>query len=144
MGLKLGHLLVGISLVLVCFHISHTQDTFGVESFVDGLMSLLLQWDSSKVTPIDSWEPSPTQVTAMSSRFPQHPPPPFFWPSSPLSYLSPYLIQNTPLYFPLHPLFLPVPSFHLTPMTILFPLLSEIQASLLGPSFLFSFSGSVV
>ena len=45
-------------------------------------------------------------------------------------------------YFPL-PLFYPCPSFSLLPMTILFSLLSRIQASSLGASFLIKFFGSV-
>lgn len=44
---------------------------------------------------------------------------------------------------PPHPLSHPVSSLPLPPITILFPLLSEIQASSLGPSILFSFFGSV-
>ena len=56
------------------------------------------------------------------------------WPCSHLSCPSPHLIPN-PHSSP-H-------SLHLPLMTILFPLLSEIQASSLVPSFLFSYFGSV-
>jgi hypothetical protein len=49
-------------------------------------------------------------------------------------YLIPYSLPSR--------LSLPDPSFHLLPISILFPLLSEIQASL-GPSLLFGFFGSV-
>jgi hypothetical protein len=59
----------------------------------------------------------------------------FSWPSGCLS--CPTLILNTYPHSPLHPLSLPGPSLHLPLMTILFPLVSEIQASLLVPSFLF-------
>ena len=57
----------------------------------------------------------------------------FAWPSGHFSCPSPHLIS--------HPF--QVPCLHLPPMTILFPLLSEIEASLLGHLFLFSFFGSV-
>jgi hypothetical protein len=42
---------------------------------------------------------------------------------------------------PPHPIFLPVPCFHLPLLSILFPILSEIQESLHGFFFLFSFFG---
>ena len=57
----------------------------------------------------------------------------FAWPSGYFSCPSPDLTSPP----------FQVPSLHLPPMTILFPLLSEIEASLLGPLFLFSFFGSV-
>jgi hypothetical protein len=64
----------------------------------------------------------------------------FSWPSGPLS-LSLHLIL--PPHFPSSLLPSLSSSLSLSPMTILFPLLSVTQASLLGPSFLSNFSGSV-
>jgi hypothetical protein len=60
----------------------------------------------------------------------------FLWPSDHLACLSPQLILNLPPpHSPTHPFSHSVLSLHLPPTTILFPLLSEIQASSLGPSF---------
>ena len=57
----------------------------------------------------------------------------FAWPSGHFSCPSPHLISPPSQ----------VPSLHLPPMSILFPLLSEIEASLLDPLFLLSLFGSV-
>jgi hypothetical protein len=65
----------------------------------------------------------------------------FSWPSSSFSCSFTHLIPNPSL--PSSATLPPFPSLYLPLMTILLPLLSEIQASSLGPSFLFSFFGSV-
>ena len=57
----------------------------------------------------------------------------FAWPSGHFSCPSPHLIS----------LIFQVPSLYLPPMSILFPLLSGIEASLLGPLFLLRLFGSV-
>ena len=71
---------------------------------------------------------------------------------TPISYRFPQLLAIPPvfpytwswnLHFPPHTPSSQFPSLHLCLLTILCPLLSEIQAFLLGPSFLFSFLGSV-
>lgn len=57
---------------------------------------------------------------------------------------SPFiLLKLDPSSTPLHPLSHPVPSLLPTPISILFPLLREIQTSSFGPSFLLSFFESV-
>jgi hypothetical protein len=101
---------------------------------------------NAKVTPIDSWVP-PSQVSDKSLRCP---PPSHFvdfhsfsWPSWPSLLSLPILDPEHTPHFPPDPLFYPVPSIHLPLTTILFLLLNEIEASLLGPLFLFSFFGSV-
>ena len=66
----------------------------------------------------------------------------FSWPSGQPACPSPHLILNSPFATPHFPSLL-LPSLCLPLMTILFPLLSEIQVSLLGASFLFSIFGSV-
>ena len=66
----------------------------------------------------------------------------FSCPSRHLSSPSSYLILN-PSNSPPHLLPYAVHSLHVSLMTILFPLLSEIQESSLVPSFLCSFSGSM-
>lgn len=67
----------------------------------------------------------------------------FSWTSGNLSCFFPHLFLNHP-HFLYHPLSLPTPSLHLLLMTIIFSLLSEIQASLLCiTSFLISCVGSV-
>lgn len=63
----------------------------------------------------------------------------FSWP---FSYRSCHFSNPQIPIFP-HTPSLPISSFHRPFMTILFTLLSEIPASLLGPSFLFGFFGSV-
>jgi hypothetical protein len=57
-------------------------------------------------------------------------------------FLSPHLILKHLPHSPPHHLSHPVPSLHLRPLTNS-PFLSEIQTSLVGPCFLFSFFGSV-
>ena len=105
---------------------------------------------SAQVTPIDSWEPYLSPVSGMPRDAPQ---PPFstsctfpfiFLASGHLPCLSSHLILNPPyppLPFPPRFLHHPVPSLCQPPTTILFPLLSEIQASSLGTPFLFSLFG---
>jgi hypothetical protein len=101
-----------------------------------------------KDTPIDLWDPPlPTSVALprdshhplylASFRFP------FVLLALWLSLLSLPTIDPEHSYSPPYPLSHPVPTLHMPPLTILFSLLSEIQAFSLGPSFLFSFFGSV-
>ena len=66
----------------------------------------------------------------------------FSAPSDHLSCPSPYLIPNL-IHSPCHSLSHPDPSFHLPPVIILLPLVSEIHISSLVLSFLFSFFGSM-
>jgi hypothetical protein len=104
---------------------------------------------TDKVTPIDSWVPFLSQVSVSSWRCAPPSKPrsvayfySFSWPSCHLFYCpSPHMIL-TP-HFSIHPLSLSVPSISLPLMIISFPLLSEIQASLLVPSFMFSLFVSV-
>jgi hypothetical protein len=91
---------------------------------------------SARGTLIDFLNPPRPQVFGMSQRS-NFPSPPL----SPLSQLSLYLPHSHPN--PPHPLSYAVPSLLPPLMTVLFPLLSETQASSLGPSLLFSFFGSV-
>ena len=101
-----------------------------------------------KVTTLKPRRLSVDRCLGLPRDSPQQPPVPaaeyfgsFSRPSCPLSCLSPTLIL--PCYSAL-PLFLhPAPSFSLSPMTLLFLLLSGIQEPLLGLSFLFNFFGSV-
>ena len=58
------------------------------------------------------------------------------WPSGPLLFLPIMSSKSPPLHPPPYPLSHPVLYLHLPPTTILFPLLGEIQAYSLGPSFL--------
>lgn len=96
------------------------------------------------VTSIHSWEPSLPQisVTPDFETFPTSLPSKLqnsiysYGPLGPLSCLSSHMIHSPPCF-----LSHPVPSFTLFPMTILFPVLSENQASL--PSLLFSSFGSL-
>ena len=128
-----------------CLH--HSSGFFCLlqEVASSGSISPML-WLTVKVTPIDSWVPPLSQVSVSSWRCPHLPLlsvadfHSFSWPSSHLSCLSPCLILNLPIScLPLLPhSFLP-----LSLMTILLSLLSEMQASSLEPSFLFSFFGSV-
>jgi hypothetical protein len=81
------------------------------------------------------WKPPPhTSLSAADFHL-------FSWPSVHLSCPSPNLILKLPLPLCLPPT--PVPFLCLPPMAVLFPLLREIQASSLGPSFMFSFFESV-
>jgi hypothetical protein len=138
-----------------------TQNKFWIESFVGELMSLLLHWGSCLATS-SLWVPYP-QCCESQLRSPH-----WFLGTSPIPglclilemLLSPHTIScRFPFIFiDIYPslLFLPTPDpehpipplhnpFQFLPpiclMTILFPLLSEIQASSLVPSFLFSFFG---
>jgi hypothetical protein len=112
---------------------------------VDSLGSLSpMLWVTAKVTPIDFWMPPLIQVSVSSWRCSLHPHArsvadfhSFSWPSDHPSY-PPHTWTEHPISLPI-----PFPSLHLLLMTILFPLLSEFQASTLGPSFFFSFCDSV-
>ena len=136
------------------------QDKFWVESFAGRWVILLLHWSSYlaicgdllrsqlRLPPlirvpllfhvsVSSWRcPPPTHYCKLLISIHSHgilgifPVPPHTW-SWKTSHSPPY------------PLSFPVPSIHWTLLTILLPLLSDIQASSFGPSFLFSFVGSV-
>ena len=107
------------SMLHFCPCTSFRQDEFWVESFMGGLVSLSLHWESclaaevvssgfmspllgtlAKVTHIDSWElPYPRSL-----ELPRDPTPSaaavfhsILHPSGPLSCLSPYLILNPPI-----------------------------------------------
>lgn len=105
---------------------------------------------SDKVTCIDSWESLPSQVSGKFYWFPEPHPTlrscrcPFILLALWASLLSPShtsCCTPFPLPFP-SPILVP-PSILLPSMTILSPLLCEIQSCPLGPSFLFNFFGSV-
>jgi hypothetical protein len=126
-----------------CLYWSSVAPTRLQEVAFSGSMSPVL-WVTAKVTFIDSWTSHFSQVSGTSSRWPLAPScrfHSFSWPSDHLSCLSPHLILNP--HSPPYHLSLPVPSLYLPLTTILFFLLTENQASSLGPSFLFSFFGSV-
>ena len=147
MSVKLGLLLVGHSLSLCSIFVSAflvDRTNFGLKvlwlcwclysstwgsawlQWVASSESVsLLRWISAKVTPKDCWETSPSQVSGTSWRCCSPLPnscrfQSFSWLSGPLSCFSSHLIPPPP-----PPLSHSVPSLHLPPMTILFPLLSE-------------------
>ena len=72
-------------------------------------------------------------------------------PTSTIHFLGPLALSPVSAYTwswtlplsPSHPLFNTVPLLHLSPMTIVFPLVREIQEFSIWPSSLFSFFGSV-
>jgi hypothetical protein len=106
-------------------------------------------WVTAMVTPINSWAPPLFQDCHNLEMLPPYPIPQtpsvadfhsFLWPSGHLSCPSPHLILSPPILLPNPP---PITYLYLLPITILFPLLSESQASLHWPSFLCSFCGSV-
>lgn len=144
------------------FWISFSLEKFCVESFVGVFVSLSVHWWSFRATgvglfmfhitnvshilghPIDSWVPPLSRSLSLpggfshlliskSSRFP------FL-----LLTIGSYLL-SLPTQDPFSSSFLlPPSSFPQSPSkTILFPILSESQASALGPFFLFIFFGSM-
>jgi hypothetical protein len=163
MGLNLGQILVGHSLRLCS--IPHTciycwWDKFLFESFVCMLVFLSLHWGSSlgtgdglfltvlwvtvKVTPIDSWVPPLSKVSLLPSRWslPPHPQQ-ILHPIHFHGYLAISSLLLHSWSWNLVPYIIPSISVHSLHLTILCPFLREIQASLLRPSFLFSFFMSV-
>jgi hypothetical protein len=148
------------SLLHLCPCTSYRQDTFWVEGFMDGLMSISLHWEpawlqevaisgsisplrgvSARATPIDSLEPPhprslvhPRDAPPLSCLLPTH----LFSLFLPSLSRSPYTLSPHPC-SPPHLFSYPVSFIYPPRMGILFPLLSEIQRSSLGSSLLFSF-----
>ena len=152
MGLKLGQPLVGCSLSLCSIFIPvHLvgRINFGLKVLWVGCLFL------STGSPTWLQEVSPSAIIFLATRRQCESHPHILRGVSPVPEFCP---RDAPINFPAlvcpnsgHLIAILVPSspspiissIHPPPMSILFPLLSEIQASSLGPSLLLSFFGSV-
>lgn len=161
-------LAIPASLLYLCPCTSCRQDIFWMEGFVGELVSLFLLWEFCLATGGGETLGSISPLLWVSASYPHRLlgafPIPGLWnilemPQSPT--LTPHITPKAAdfhsfswtsiLSLPTHnpeptpfPSLSPLPhSFHLPPITVLFPLLSEIQTSFLGLSFLFSFFGSL-
>ena len=148
------------SLFYFCPCISFTQEQLWVQSFIGSLVSTSLYWgpvwlkeviDSGSISPFWIWLPTLCPETFLYPRYlgvSRSPLPLLLHISthSPCStsfyHVSPSTWSCPSLSSP-HHLSHPVPSLPLTLLIILFLFLSGIEASSLGPSFLFNFLGPV-